>query len=89
MLPHNIAALMHGVAELTVTMMLEKTGAMKIGISKQEAYRQYGRPRVDRWIRERKIRKTKKDNWEITRSLLESLRIAEDNPSFNSIKVRL
>lgn len=47
-----IAKLIKSIAKLTATEMLTLSGGLKPFISKSEAYRMYGRGKVDKWIAE-------------------------------------
>lgn len=46
----TIAKVMRSIAKLTATEMLAMTGGLKPYISKAEAYKMYGRGKVDKWI---------------------------------------
>jgi hypothetical protein len=49
---HTLRALLADAAELGATAALCKIGSLKPFLSKQEAYKLYGRANVDRWIME-------------------------------------
>ncbi|QQT26852.1 hypothetical protein [Sphingobacterium spiritivorum] len=46
----TIAKVLRSMAKLTATEMLTMTGGLKSYISKAEAYKMYGRGKVDKWI---------------------------------------
>lgn len=48
----TIAKVMRSIAKLTATEMLTMTGGLKAHISKAQAYKMYGRGKVDKWISE-------------------------------------
>lgn len=49
-LDYRTAKFLQAAAELGAKSALEKTGAIKPYLSKNEAYRLYGRGKVDKWI---------------------------------------
>jgi hypothetical protein len=52
LLPHELARMLSDAAELTVKRYRIEAGAERAYLSKNEAYRRYGRSVVDRWLRE-------------------------------------
>lgn len=50
--PTVLARVLGTLAKLTATEMLTMSGSLKPFISKSEAYRMYGRGKVDKWISE-------------------------------------
>lgn len=48
----TLARAMRTIARLTATEMLTMTGGIKPFISKSEAYKMYGRGKVDKWVSE-------------------------------------
>lgn len=83
---HMLYKLFVMAAEAGATAAFSKAGLQLSTMSKSEACRQYGRAKVERWIREGKIKKTKADKWEIDRNEIEILHKLTSNPSLNLIK---
>lgn len=85
---HILAVLLASAAEAGATAALSKAGLQRSTICKQEACRLYGRKKIERWIAEGLIKKTKGDKWEIDRVEVELLHKTSSNPSLNLIKQR-
>lgn len=85
---HMLATMLMYAAEAGGTAALAKAGLQRSTICKQEAYRLYGRKKVERWISEGLIKKNKADKWEIDRTEIEILHKTGSNPSLALIKSR-
>ena len=83
---HMLAAMLLVAAESGATAALSKAGIQRSTICKQEACRLYGRKKVERWITEGRIKKTKADKWEIDRVEIELLHKTTATPSLTLIK---
>ena len=81
-----LASLLADAAEAGAARAYELAGLSKVGISKEAAYRIYGRAKVDRWITDGRIKKDKSGKWDIDRTTLECLHKIDQKPAYKSIK---
>jgi hypothetical protein len=61
------------------------SGVIPAFITKQEACRRYTRAKVERWIKQGKLKKSKDDTWSIDPVMIEALNISL-SPIYKSIK---
>lgn len=83
---HMLSKMLIMAAEAGATAAMSKAGLQRSTICRQEANRLYGRKKVDRWILEGSIKKSKADKWELDRMELEVLHKTGSNPSLSLIK---
>lgn len=88
----TLTALMADAAEIAVNSALSKAGLIKPFISKQDAYKAYGRAIVDRWILEGLVTPRKDGQasakWRIDRAEIEAVAKASNRPSYLSVTER-
>lgn len=80
-------------AEMGANAALSQAGLIKPYLSKQEAYKIYGRGLVDRWIKEKLVTPRKDGGasakWRIDRIEIEAVAKASNRPSYRSVEERL
>ena len=88
----TLSAMMHDAAELAVNAAMSKVGLMKPYLTKQEAYKMFGRRLVDRAIQEGLVSpfkdSTASAKWRIDRLEIESVFKANNRPSYRAVKQR-
>lgn len=89
--PTVLAKVLGSLAKLTATEMLTMSGGLKPYISKSEAYRMYGRGKVDKWISEGHLSISQDESgtsskMRINRSEIDALAQADDLVHFQIMK---
>jgi len=79
------ASFLMNVAKLGALEANKLNGSIKAFITKQEACRRYTRVKVEQWIREGKLKKSKDDTWKIDPVYIQALLI-EEMPIYKAIK---
>ena len=82
----DLRALLIEAGEVSSSKTLSKAGLLKPTMSKQEAYRMYGKSDVERWIKEGLIHPERDGSgsakWRIDRSEIEAVRKASNRHTF-------
>ncbi|TDO21931.1 hypothetical protein [Pedobacter duraquae] len=81
-----LSSLLADAGEVAVQKFCESTGQGSVGVSKQAAYRKYGRAKIDQWIADGQLKKNANGKWCIPLSKLASLHKIEQKPAYRSIK---
>lgn len=80
--PHLLALIVRCAAEMGAKLALSKTGKIKPYLSKNEAFRLFGRKNVERWINDGLVTPRKDGgysaNWRIDRFELEAIAVSRD-----------
>jgi hypothetical protein len=87
-----LTQLLSEASELGAKRALAEAGTIKPFISKQEAYKKYGKANVERWILEQLITARKDGGhsakWRIERSEIDAVAMASNRPSYLQVKQR-
>lgn len=92
-LPRSVlSAMLADAAEIGANAAMGKAGMIRPYLSKQEAFKTYGRTVVERWIKEGLVtpRKDGSDTakWRIDRTEIESVAKASNRPSYTMVTER-
>lgn len=84
---YELGVIITDAAEAGAIRALAKAGVIKPTMRKEEACRQYGRAKVERWIKQGKLKKGKDDKWDIDKTHIESLN-RDLSPIYKTIRAK-
>lgn len=84
---YELSVIIDHAADAAVMRFAAKNGIIAPTMKKEEACRLYGRAKVERWIKQGKLKKGKDDKWDIDKVYIDSLN-RDLSPIYKTIQAK-